>query len=137
MNGIRSESGERMGKMSRTKGKTGEREVARLLREYGFADAERGVQYHGGPNSPDVKGIPGIHIEVKRVEALQLYKAMEQSKNDSAPDEIPTVFHRKNREDWVVIMPLDGFIKLYTGELKSNEKRKEKTGAKEKANRDD
>ena len=40
-----------MGKTSREKGKRGEREVAGLLRSYGY-DARRGVQYHGGEDSP-------------------------------------------------------------------------------------
>ena len=60
-----------MGKTSRDKGKRGEREVASLLRSYGY-DTHRGQQYHGGKDSPDVVGLPGIHIEVKRTEAFRL-----------------------------------------------------------------
>ena len=76
-------AGERMGKPSRDKGKRGEREIAGLLRDYGY-DARRGVQYHGGADSPDVVGLPGVHIEVKRTETLSLYPAMEQAKHDAA-----------------------------------------------------
>jgi Holliday junction resolvase len=60
-----------MGKMSRTKGKVGEREVAELLRANGFHAARRGVQYQGGADSPDVIGLPGFHNEVKRTEAAR------------------------------------------------------------------
>lgn len=104
-----------MGKMSRDKGKDGERELARRLREYGY-DAKRGVQYHGGADSPDVVGLPGIHIEVKRVEALRLYEALNQSINDAGKHELPAVFHRKNKSPWVVIMRLDDWMMLYEGQ---------------------
>lgn len=101
-----------MGKMSRDKGKRGERELAGILRGYGF-DAKRGVQYHGGPDSPDITGLPGVHIEVKRTEKLSLYDALSQAKADSGPDEMPVVMHRRNDCEWVVIQPLEYWIELY------------------------
>ena len=101
-----------MGKTSRDKGKRGERELAGKLRQHGF-DTRRGVQYHGGPDSPDVIGLEGIHIEVKRTERLSLYDALSQSKADAAPGEMPVVMHRRNNCEWVVIQPLDDWINLY------------------------
>ena len=100
-----------MGKTSREKGKRGEREVASLLREYGY-DAHRGQQYKGGSDSPDVVGLDGIHIEVKRTERLDLYGALSQSKSDAGEDR-PVVIHRKNNSEWVVIQPLSDWIDLY------------------------
>lgn len=100
-----------MGKTSRDKGKRGEREVASLLRSYGY-DAHRGVQYHGGKDSPDVVGLRGVHIEVKRTESLRLYDALAQSKAD-AGDDLPIVVHRRNESEWVVIQPLEDWINLY------------------------
>ena len=100
-----------MGKMSREKGKRGEREISGISREFGY-DAHRGVQYKAGPNSPDVIGLPGIHIEVKRTERLNLYDALAQSKHDAGVD-IPVVMHRKNDCEWVVIQPLKDWINLY------------------------
>lgn len=97
--------------MSREKGKRGERQVAALFREYGF-DAHRGQQYHGGPDSPDVVGVPGLHIEVKRTERLNLYDALAQAKRDAGED-LPVVIHRKNDSEWVVILSFDDFMKLY------------------------
>ena len=99
------------GKRSREKGKRGEREVASILREYGY-DARRGVQYKGGQDSPDVIGLPGTHIEVKRTERLNLYDALSQSKAD-AGDDMPIVLHRKNNSEWVVIQPLSDWINLF------------------------
>lgn len=103
-----------MGKLSRDKGKVGEREVAALLREYGF-DGKRGVQYKGGAGSPDVTGLPGFHIEVKRAEKLNLEGAMAQSWDEAGEDEIPIVLHRKSHSPWVVIIGAEDFLKLVRG----------------------
>jgi hypothetical protein len=54
-----------MSAMQRNKGKRGERMHAKVLRTLGVTDARRGVQHAGGPDSPDVIGIPGTHAEVK------------------------------------------------------------------------
>jgi hypothetical protein len=100
---------------SRSKGKRGELEVAHILKEHGYTDARRGQQYHGGGDSPDVRGLPGVHIEVKRVERLNLTEAYEQAFRDAADGEIPAVFHKRNREPWMVTVTLKDFLKLYGG----------------------
>jgi len=97
-----------MGKLSRDKGKVGEREVAALLREFGF-DGKRGVQYQGGRDSADVTGLPGFHIEVKRTEKLNLEAAMAQAREDCGAN-VPVVFHRKSKNDWVVILDAKDFL---------------------------
>lgn len=103
-----------MGLMSREKGKRGEREVAALLREHGF-EAKRGVQYTGGADSPDVcHDMDGFHIEVKLVEALKLYDALDQANGDKRPADDALVFHRRNHKPWVVIMDAEAFLKLMT-----------------------
>ncbi|WMI81911.1 putative PDDEXK endonuclease [Anaerotignum sp. MB30-C6] len=101
-----------MGKFSRDKGKRGERELASKLKEYGYK-AERGQQYCGVNGNADVIGLEGIHIECKRVERLNLEDAMVQSKSEAKEGELPCVMHRKNNHEWVVIMPLDDWIKMY------------------------
>ena len=98
---------------SKEKGKRAEREIAALLRSYGF-EGKRGVQYSGGQDSPDVEGLPGVHIEVKRVEQLNINKAMEQADRDCG-ENIPVVFHRKNRTPWLVTMHFDDFMRFYKG----------------------
>lgn len=97
---------------SRAKGSKGEREIAKILRDYGF-DARRSVQYSGANGDADVIGIDGIHIECKRVERLNIYEAMEQSQRDARENETPVVIHRKNRKPWLVTMTLEDFIGLY------------------------
>ena len=101
-----------MGKSQRDKGKRGERELAALLREYGY-DCHRGQQYSGANGDADVVGLPGIHIEVKRVERLNLYDALGQAARDARPGEIPVVFHRRNNCGWVCVVPIDGFMEFY------------------------
>jgi len=91
---------------SRQKGKRVERAAAAALNAIGF-ETRRGVQYSGGPESPDVVGIAGLHIEVKGVEKLNIDKAMAQSIAESAKDEIPVVLHKKNRGDWLLTLRLD------------------------------
>ena len=101
-----------MGKKSKDKGKRGELELAAELRRLFGVDARRGVQYHGGSDSPDVVAdLPGVHIEVKRTERLSLYPAMQQAAAD-AGDKVPIVCHRANRQDWVAIVRLDDLPKL-------------------------
>ena len=56
---------------SRRKGADGERELAKKLKEYGY-DTRRGQQYSGANGDADVVGLPGIHIECKRVERLNI-----------------------------------------------------------------
>lgn len=98
---------------SRRKGKEGELELARILRTYGF-DTRRGQQFKGGGDSPDVMGLPGVHIECKRVQSLNIEKAMVQSRTDAeGTDDVPVVIHRKDREKWKVTMDLDEFMKMY------------------------
>ena len=97
---------------SRRKGAEFERTLARTLREYGY-NARRGVQYQGGPDSPDVLGLPGIHIEAKAVERLNIVDAYSQSKADAGVDEFPVVMHKKNYCPIMVTMSLEHWVELY------------------------
>ena len=94
-----------MGRASREKGKRGEREAAAELGAILGVDARRGVQYQGGPESPDVvlPGVP-IHVEAKRTERLALWAALEQAKADAPAGSVPCVWHKANRKPSVVIV---------------------------------
>lgn len=99
---------------SKRKGGAGERELAGILKEHGF-DTRRGHQFNGQTDEADVIGLPGIHIECKRVENLNIYKALEQSIRDARPGETPVVMHRRNRDQWKVTMLLEDWLKMYGG----------------------
>ena len=102
-----------MGKASQRKGAAGERELAGKLREYGF-DIRRGGSLSLG-EVPDLVGLPGVHIECKRVERLNVPEAMQQAITDSErfADGIPALFHRRNRQPWMVTLRLEDFMALY------------------------
>ena len=96
-----------MGIFSRNKGKVGERELAHELTRVLGVSARRGVQFQGGPDSPDViADIPDVHIECKRTERFRLYEALEQAVEDAGAN-LPVVLHRQNRKPWVAIIRLD------------------------------
>lgn len=97
---------------SREKGKRGELELCKLLREHGY-DTRRGQQYCGANGDADVVGLPGIHIECKRVERLNIYDAMTQAKADKRDMEIPIVCHRKNNCGWLVTLEFEDFMRIY------------------------
>jgi len=99
---------------SKQKGKRGELELVKELKKYGF-NCRRTVQYNGKAEEgeADLIGLEGIHIECKRVEKLNVYSALKQAINDCKNGNLPAVFWRKNKEDWVVILQLDDFMKLY------------------------
>lgn len=104
------------GKGSRDKGANGERELARLLKDlYGF-DVRRGQVFNG---EPDLVGLDGIHVEVKRVERLNVHDALEQAREASKKkqDGVPVVFHRRNRTRWMVTMDLQDWVDFYLGWL--------------------
>ena len=102
---------------SRAKGARGEREWARWLMDHLGIKARRGQQFSGGPDSPDVIGLEGTHAEVKRVEKLNISKAMEQAVRDCG-DNLPYVAHRKNGEAWMITIQaadIRAFVELLAG----------------------
>ncbi|MBZ9608652.1 hypothetical protein G9F73_012620 [Clostridium estertheticum] len=99
---------------SKQKGARGERELSSKLKEYGYK-TRRGQQYCGANGDADVVGLEGIHIECKRVEKLNIYNAISQANADANKEELPTVFHRKDRSEWLVTMSLDDWMTIYKG----------------------
>jgi len=102
-----------MGSRSKQKGKRGEREAAAELGQLLGVDARRGVQYHGGPDSPDVvlEGV-AIHVEAKRTERLTLWPAIDQAVADAPTGSVPIVWHRPNRRGSVVIVETARLVDL-------------------------
>lgn len=97
---------------SRQKGARYERELARAFRAEGY-DARRGQQYSGANGDADVVGLPGIHVEAKHVEHLNIHHAMDQAVRDARAGELPTVFHRKNNCETLVTMRLADWFQVY------------------------
>lgn len=101
------------GKSSQRKGRTAERELAEVLQGYGFA-AEPGRALNYGTEA-DVSGLPGLHLEVKRCERLQLPAWIEQAERDAKrfDDGAPAVIFWQSRQPWRVCMRLDDFMRFY------------------------
>ena len=100
------------GRGSQRKGAAGERELAALLRQHGY-EIERGGFCFG--EVPDLVGLPGVHIEVKRVERLNVGEAMNQAIRDAEKfqDGAPALFHRRNRQPWLVTMRFEDWMGMY------------------------
>jgi hypothetical protein len=95
---------------SRSKGKRGELEAAQAWRAL-IGSARRGQQFHGGPDSPDLVVMEGIHVEVKRVEQGNPYGWMDQAVTD-AGSSVPLVLHRRNKKPWLAIVRLEDLPRL-------------------------
>ncbi|WP_080325562.1 PDDEXK family nuclease [Anaerovibrio lipolyticus] len=99
------------------KGRDAEEELVRKIREQGFPKVRRSQQYCGkSGESADLVGLPNIHIECKRVEKLNIFEAIKQALRDvmtSGTNKLACVFHRKNKERWLVTMTLEDWFELY------------------------
>lgn len=117
-----------MGKInSKQKGKRGELEFCHECEKYGLNDVYRTAQTNGKleQSLADCEGLEGIHVEVKRVEALNIDKAMDQSIRDlktKKEKRLPVVFHRKDRKPWKATMLFEDWTKLYKSWLKDKNK---------------
>ena len=111
-----------MSKSQQHKGRAGELELARILQGYGY-DVQPGQAVSYGA-TPDLVGLPGIHIECKRVERLNVPEAMAQAVRDAArlQDGAPTVFHRRNRSGWLVTQRLEDWMEMHKNSYIKKEK---------------
>lgn len=121
---------QKRGRSSKVKGASGERELAHFLQDLLGINSRRGRQFCGREGAPDVvvdetiklDGIDGLHIECKRVEKLNLYNAITQSKSDARTGEIPIVCHRQNNKKWLLSVELEELPKLARWVLAALEK---------------
>lgn len=102
-----------MSRSEQRKGADGEKELVSILRRAGYPVSWGGNRTFGC--TPDVSGLPGVHIEVKRRERLNVTEAMEQATKDADRfrDGAPAVFHRRSQQPWLVTMRLSDWLALY------------------------
>ncbi len=118
-------------KNSRAKGAVGERELAAEFNRLFATNARRGQQY-SGIEGEDVVGLTGIHVESKRVQALNIHNAVEQAVRDSKQLKVPAVFHRKNHKPWLVTVQLDdleSFVRAMQAVLAERDKAKQENNS--------
>lgn len=104
------------GRRSRNKGSRGELEVAKIIND------RLGLELHRTPNSGafkwhdnlkgDVQGWPGMHLEVKRAERLQIPKWLEQTEDDCPDGSVPLLVFRQSHQPWRVVMRLDDLLTI-------------------------
>lgn len=89
-----------MSKKSRTKGKTGEREIAALLHDLTGCEVRRRVRQHDGDS--DLEGLPGWCVEVKRhakATRADLARWWTQTVTQAGRDGgKPVLFYRQDRD---------------------------------------
>lgn len=113
------------------KGDGYERELAHYLSDALGIDVTRtplsggGMTAKFGPQMADLSGTPDIWIEAKRTETFRPRAAIEQAERGIASrscSDLAVVMNRQNRQktgDSLVVLRLDGFLRLYRGYLKS------------------
>ncbi len=95
------------GRGAQRKGADGEAELARVLSAMFGVECRRGASpYLPGIIAPDVYGLPGLHVEVKRRERVALPSALRQAKRDAPAGAVAIVAHRGNRQPWIVAVEL-------------------------------
>lgn len=102
-----------MGRTSQRKGRAAELELCRLLNEHGIPATPGTAVSYG--STPDVCGVTGVHVEVKRHERVEIGAWMAQAERDAErfKDGAPAVFFRRSREPWYVTMRLSDWLALY------------------------
>lgn len=94
-----------MGNSQRIKGKAGELEVVHKLNDHGITARRGYVQF----KEPDIMSELPFHLEVKRQETTKIQEWMRQSISQCR-GKIPTVVHRRSREEWLITMRFDDFL---------------------------
>jgi len=97
---------------SRTKGKVGEREAAKLLSELFSLDVRRAQQYCGVAGHADLTGFPGVHLEIKRREKGNVHRWMAQARSDCRSADVPLLVHRASQEQWLATCDLASLPRL-------------------------
>lgn len=95
-----------MGKLSRNKGKRGEREAVHQAREHWFApDARRTAQVDGGLTADLHAALPEAHVEVKWRARIGVLRFFEQVDEDRQPHEYGVVLLREDgNKEWFVLL---------------------------------
>jgi hypothetical protein len=98
---------------SRQKGKRGELDLCHSLKAVMGWRARRSQQFCGDSGDSDVvtEEHPNLFIECKLVQALNLTAVMKLAV-EQAKEKLPAVFHRRDREEWLVTVRLTDLPRL-------------------------
>ena len=95
-----------MSAMQRSKGQSGEREIAGIVRDATGWNVRRRVRQHDGDS--DLEGVPGWSVEVKRHRAATRGDIARwwQQAVAQAGDLLPVLFYRVDRDAWRAVWPV-------------------------------
>ena len=99
-----------LGRKPKARGNRAELEIVNILKAHGHP-AYRNFG-SGGYGGGDIVGLDGFSVEVKMVEALNIWKALAQSEAAASPTQTPAVFFRRNRSQWFAALPLEDLLGL-------------------------
>lgn len=107
-------SSSQLGRYSRNKGASGEREVANLFRERGILASRTVGQGRSGGDAPDVTlpDLPWLWAEVKRGKMTFPKKALAQATAACGRTKTPVAITRDDRADTLVTLGFDFFVCL-------------------------
>ena len=100
---------------SRTKGANYERKIAKRLSDFYKIELRRTPLSGGMDWKGDILPVFGeipYHIECKKVEKLNIWKALEQAEKDCPEDKIPIVIFTRNRTEDYVAIKLEDFLRI-------------------------
>ena len=110
------------GKAPKRKGSGFEREIAKYLSDKLNINSYRTPMSGAIQNlRADLMGTPGLHVECKRREKLQIYAALQQAEKARDENTLVTVVNRRNNMktgESLVVMRLDEWLQLYASYLK-------------------
>ena len=105
---------------SKQKGSRGERQLRDVCNSHGYENAHRSWHFSAkGESAADIEGIDKrLHIECKVGYSYKtIYDFMEQAIRDSKEGQTPIVNCKMDRKEWLCVMRLDDFIKIWKGEM--------------------
>lgn len=96
------------------KGNRGERSLRDVFKAAGYQGARRTQQYAGNTGDASdvtVPELPRLHLECKNTEAKNFLDWLDQAERD-CHGKIPVVAHKRNRREWIAILPLSNLIDI-------------------------
>jgi hypothetical protein len=98
-----------MSRFEREKGRRAELEVVKLARAQGWPASRNLDQTRDGGS--DIRGVPGVAIEVKRCERTDVWAWWEQISRSCGSD-LPLVAFRRSSSPWLAVSELDELLAL-------------------------
>ena len=105
---------------ARAKGKRGEREFIEGFLLPFWPEAKRNMDQFS-TDLRDVLGTPGLHWQIKRVENLSIWAALNQAETEARNGDMPVVAFRRNRSGWYCALRAEDLVPILFRESWKND----------------